>query len=134
MPFLFSMYIPNPEHAVGPACIQFLLIAILAGALYAYLKPKRGRKATLIALIVGEAISLLPPLFAIPTGLGKSGDFYRSMGVNYADWAMILADHFLMYRFAIYSFICLLIAGFLVYVLKTDKVTGNTDSACEQSK
>jgi hypothetical protein len=108
------MYIPNPEHAVGPACIQLLLIAILAAALYAYLKPKRGRKATLIALTVGEAISLLPPLFDIPTGLGEMGDFYRSMGVNYADWAMILADHFLLYRFAIYSFIGLLIAGLLV--------------------
>ena len=115
---LLAMYIPHPERAVGAAFIQLVLIAVLAGALYAYLRPRCGRKATIRALLIGELISFLPPGFVMLVGLGPYGDTCRGFGANYSDGVLILTEHFELYNFAIYSFICLLVSALLVFCAK----------------
>jgi hypothetical protein len=115
----FAFYIPHPERAVGPALIQFVLITILAGALYAYLHPRRGRRATIAALVIGEVISLLPLGMAMLVGLGTCGDIWRDFGANYTDAVLILIQYFEQYGFALWSFICLLVSAMILFLIGT---------------
>lgn len=118
-----ALYIPNPERAVGPAIIQLVLISILAAALYAYLRPRCGRKATIKALLIGELVSFLPPAFVTLVVMllhkGHYGDTWRGFGANHSDPVLILTEHFELYRFAIWSFLCLLGSALILSMIKT---------------
>ena len=124
---LLAMHIADPARAVEPAIVQSLLIASLTIALYFYLQPRCGRKATIAALLIGELISFVPPVLAMFAGLGQYGDICRGFGANYSDWVLILADHFQLFGFAIYSFICLSMSALILRVLKAGNCQGEHD-------
>ena len=130
---LLAMYIPFPERAVGPAFIQLVLIALLAGALYVYLRPRCGRAATVGSLIIGELMSFLPPALKMLVGLGEYGDHCRASGANYSDWVLILTEHFDLYGFAINSVICLLLSALTLFSVKT-LVCACTDGADQHER
>lgn len=47
-------------------------------------------------------------------GLGGIGDTYRKYGADYSDSTLLLIMYFERYGFALYSYICLLLAAFLL--------------------
>lgn len=128
---LLAMYIPHPERAVVPAFIQLVLIAVLAGALYAYLCPRCGRRATLVALSIGELISFLPMSIATVVGLGQYGDTCRGFGADYCDSVLVLTQHFELYSFAIWSFISLLLSALILFAVKTKARHGDPNGRAE---
>jgi hypothetical protein len=121
MRHLMAMYIPNPERAVVPALIQLGLIAILASSLYAYLRPRCGRKATLAVLLFAEAISFLPTVSAMLVCLGRYGSTYHGFGANYSDSVLILTEYFELFGFGICSFIALTVSALLLFLATVGK-------------
>jgi hypothetical protein len=108
------MYIPHPERAIGPAIFQLMLIGALGYAIYAYLAPRFGHKTTIWVLLIGELVSFLPVAIGMSIGLGQYGDTCRLFGSDHSDWVLILTEHFELYGFSVYSFICLVVSALIV--------------------
>jgi hypothetical protein len=121
MPSVVAMYVPFLERAVGPAILQLLLMAMLGSALYAYLSPRCGHKATMGTLIIGEILSFLPPVFRMLAGLGDYGDECRRIGAEHSDPLLILIAHFELYGFALWSSFFLLVSALILNSATTAK-------------
>jgi hypothetical protein len=118
---VIAVYIPNPERAVVPTLIQLGLVAVLISALYAYFRPRCGRRATIMVLAVAELLAFFPPVSAILAGS------HRYDG----DWVAIVTSYFELFEFAVCSFICLTVAGVLLFLAAIGRQTSKNDGKPE---
>jgi MFS family permease len=119
IPILFAgFYHPHPDRTVGSLVVQLLLIAPIAAALYAYLWPRFGRKATIIALLIGELISFLPLGIAIYEGVGElAREIYQREPINYSEWFIILCMYIDFWDLTICSLAGLLASATVCFVV-----------------
>jgi hypothetical protein len=112
---LISMYIPHWERAVGPLLLQLLLISILWAAMFAYSR-RWGRGLAELVLSLGVLIPTVAVLATqVSHGLGEHGDACRAMaGHNYSDAFLIVVQFFELWQFAIFAFVGLIIALFVI--------------------
>ena len=131
MPHVLAMYIPHPERAVR-ASIHPVDTDCYSSRCFVRLSPPRyGRKATVVALFIGELISFLPPGIAMLVGLGQYGDTCRGFGADHSDSVLILTEHFELYSFAVWSFSSLVLSALILFMVKTKANQGEPDGRAE---
>ena len=115
---LIAVYIPHWERAIGPALIQLVLIGVLAAALFRYLQQYYGRGPTLVVLLLSEVAAVGGALaMEISQGLGEYGGACRLMlGADYSDGFLSIVMFFELYRFAIVSFVALIVGAVVLVI------------------